>query len=68
MGSPQRATAVTAAAEAQKSRASAWDHVSKGELAFDFTQPEVTRSPRKRRPKGRTGVREAIIRWLEEQL
>jgi hypothetical protein len=64
MGSPQRAIAVTAEAQ----RASAWDQVSKSELAFDFTQPEVVRSPRKRRSKGRTGVREAIIRWLEEQL
>jgi hypothetical protein len=66
MGSPQRATVVTS--EAPKSRANAWDQVSRRELAFDFTQPEVARSPRTRRRKGKAGVREAIIRWLEEQL
>jgi hypothetical protein len=66
MGSPQRATAVTV--DAAKSRAAAWDQVSRGELAFDFSQPAVARSPRMRPLKGKVGVREAIARWLEEQL
>ncbi len=66
MGSPQRAITVTV--EAAKSRAAAWDQVSRGELAFDFSQPTVARSPRARPLKGKLGVREAIIRWLEEQL
>jgi hypothetical protein len=66
MGSPHRATVATA--KAPKPRGNAWDQVSKGELAFDFTQPEVARAPRTRRRRGRAGVREAILRWLEEQL
>ena len=69
---PQRTVvrAEAPAASAAKSRMSAWDQVSSAELAFDFK----ARSPEAKAPaldwgsRDRASVKEAIIRWLEEQL
>jgi len=52
-----------------KSRAAAWDQVAPAELVLDFT----TRTPAQPqtfdwKTRDRGGVKEAIIRWLEEQL
>ena len=50
---------------------SAWDEVANGQLDLDFS-PRSASAPR-RTAKGlksgeRSGVKEAIIRWLEEQM
>jgi hypothetical protein len=68
MISASTAHAVTSA-EFGPARAAAWDQISKGELAFDFTLPAT----RNERPafeiaNEKSGVKEAILRWLEEQL
>jgi hypothetical protein len=66
MGSGQRTSSIT---EAQIVRAAAWDQVSRGELAFDFTPPAKEKQPRLRwAVKERVGVKEAILRWLEQQM
>ncbi|MGC4113481.1 MAG: hypothetical protein QM765_02190 [Myxococcales bacterium] len=48
----------------------AWDQVSPGELAFDFTTPSEPKSASSVdwTSKDRASVKEAIIRWLEEQI
>jgi hypothetical protein len=50
-------------------RASAWDEVARGELAFDFGGRQSVKA----RPGGlawrmRRTLRDRIARWLEEQL
>lgn len=53
-----------------RNRMAAWDQVAPSELAFDFTAKNAEPKP----PgldwgvKDRASVKEAIIRWLEEQL
>ena len=53
-----------------KNRAAVWDQLASGELAFDFT----ARKPANPSPtldwkdREKVGVKEAIVRWLEEQL
>lgn len=67
MSSSQRAALRTE--QTPSVRSSAWDEVANGELAFDFSSrrpaaapaPGMSRSPKR-------GVKEAIVRWLEEQL
>lgn len=69
MGSrPKRPVHVTTLEPALK-RAAAWDQVSPPELVLDFTSPAASEptSP-ERTPRERGGVKEAIIRWLEEQI
>jgi len=81
---PQRTAATKAAAASaaspslslppapppSKSRMSEWDQVAPGELAFDFTLPgaEPKSTSLDWGHKDRASVKEAIIRWLEEQL
>ena len=52
--------------------ASVWDKVASPELAFDFSQraPAPVPSPALTdwTVRDRVGIKEAIIRWLEEQL
>lgn len=68
-GRTQR-VATVAEAQALRSRAAAWDQVAPDELAFDFDAA----APPERAPaldwkaREKVGVKEAIIRWLEEQL
>jgi hypothetical protein len=54
--------------ESHKNRAAAWDQVSPGELAFDFNSPPPKPLSLDWPLKEKVGVKEAIIRWLEEQL
>ena len=59
-----------ATAPAVKARMAAWDQVAPSELAFDFTpiRPEAKSANLDWGSKDKAGVKEAIIRWLEEQL
>ena len=69
MASAQRAGVATQL-ELLAGRAMAWDQIAQGELAFDFTLPPLQRAERalaETAPE-KNGVREAIERWLEEQL
>jgi len=56
------------AVELEKIRAIAWDQVAKGELAFDFTLPAQLKTAEPLAEKEKVGVKEAIVRWLEEQI
>lgn len=60
----------TVVAPAPRGGGAAWDQVASGELAFDFTvRTPATRSPNLDwSAREKVGVKEAIIRWLEEQL
>lgn len=54
----------------RKSKA-AWDSGAKAELAFDFSPPEPRGSDALTKDWGareRSSVKDAILRWLEEQL
>lgn len=68
MRSAQRAGVASAD---PKVRPSAWDQVLNEELAFDFS-PRATAPSAPALPKWgfreKGGVKEAIVRWLEEQL
>jgi len=67
---PQRSSVATTDVVAASARATApaWD--GSEELSFDFTTPgaENGKPGLKWGTKDRAGVKEAIIRWLEEQL
>lgn len=64
-----RTDAPAAPAPGPKPRVAAWDQVASGELAFDFTTPAEPKSAALDwGTRDRAGVKEAIIRWLEEQL
>ena len=65
-----KADAAVLPAPTPKARMAAWDQVSSGELAFDFTTPggEPKAASLDWGGRDRAGVKEAIIRWLEEQL
>ena len=56
--------------EASKSPAMVWDQIDTGELAFDFSarSKALPSSARKWAGRGKRSVKEAILRWLEEQL
>lgn len=57
--------------DAQVVRAAAWDQVCPGELSFDFApHPSVARkrSRRSRPEKHAASIKDAIVRWLEEQI
>lgn len=73
MSSAKRAAVAVAEASQEQDvpDSSAWDEVANGQLDLDFS-PRLASSPR-RSGKGlnaseRSGVKEAIIRWLEEQM
>lgn len=70
MGSRAQRVATVAQAQATRGPAAAWDQVAPDELAFDFDPdappPNAPELDWKTREK--VGVKEAIIRWLEEQL
>jgi hypothetical protein len=53
-----------------KNRAAAWDQIANGELAFDFfaDAPSATGPVLDWHAQEKVGVKEAIIRWLEEQI
>jgi len=53
-----------------KNRAAAWDQVAPQELAFDFSAhgPKTATANLDWKDRESVGVKEAIIRWLEEQL
>jgi hypothetical protein len=53
-----------------KVRSSAWDQVMSEELAFDFSPRAAVPAPalRKWGLQEKGSVKEAIIRWLDEQL
>ena len=53
-----------------KNRAAVWDQLAPGELAFDFSA-RTTRTGNaglEWKDHEKVGVKEAIVRWLEEQL
>lgn len=66
----QTSTPMAPTIPAPRARMAAWDQVSSGELAFDFTTPgtEPKSAPLDWGNRDRTSVKEAIIRWLEEQM
>jgi hypothetical protein len=60
----------TATVAREKPRA-AWDAGAKAELAFDFSPPDPRGSDALTKDWGareRSSVKDAILRWLEEQL
>ncbi len=64
-----RRTAVLTQAEVQPGRAAIWDKLASGELAFDFTPPPANpQVPSAETDTEHGGVKEAILRWLDEQL
>ena len=63
--------AETFARKSAKKRAAAWDQISRPGLAFDFTSSAADQdkaSPLSPSDKSRESVKQAIIRWLDEQL
>lgn len=74
MSSATRAAVVLTEARAEREtpdNSSPWDHVSNGELDLDFSprMASPSRAGQRNWKSGeRVGVKEAIIRWLEEQI
>ena len=69
-GSRQGVGTSTTTTELQKAKDN-WNKAARGELHFDFTPAEVAEEKKPGPDWGsrdRIGVKEAIIRWLEEQL
>jgi len=70
MASRTRSTA-TMRADLSKATAPVWDQIETGELAFDFSgRPKALPSSARSRAGrgGKRSVKDAILRWLEEQL
>jgi len=63
MVSAQRAMTV----ETDLTRTTAWEQVEKKELALDFST-RTTRLPTRRGRQENRSIKDAIIRWLEEQM